>query len=126
MSARPAVLLLLLVGAAGCGGSHRTDRSLFPDVPQQFVRPGAPHPLACTSDADCMPAAGVNPAEGCCTTGVPTHIASRAWVEWYGAWAKAHCAGFRCPPLPPPAPMLPCGYEGRCTNGRCTSRCPGP
>jgi hypothetical protein len=120
---RLVLLLALVVAGAGCGGSHRSDRALFPDVPH-FVRPGAPHPLACTADDDCVPAAGVNPDEGCCTTGVPTTIASHAWTEWYGAWARAHCATVRCPPRPPPAPLLPCGYQGRCANGRCTSRCP--
>jgi hypothetical protein len=118
----PLAALLLLLGAVGCGGSHRTDRSLFPDVPH-FVRPGAPHPLACAADGDCVPAAGVNPDEGCCTTGVPTGIASRAWVEWHAAWARQHCAAVRCPPLPPPAPLRPCAQEGRCASGRCANRC---
>jgi hypothetical protein len=111
--------------AAACGhrslGSQPVD---LPDTDGFFVRPGAPHPLGCTIDTDCVSAPGVNPDNGCCDTGVPVRPLARAYVDWRWAWVRENCEGVECPILPPPAPMPPCALEGRCVEGRCTGNCP--
>jgi hypothetical protein len=118
---------LMIIGAltllADCSGSRRTDETVFKDAPGAFVRAGAPHPFGCTTDADCVGGPLVNPQDGCCDTGVPQRVFSRAYLVWRRAWVAHHCAEVRCPVLPSPSLPLPCAVEGRCLGGRCVDRC---
>ena len=88
------------------------------------MRPGAPHPLACAADADCIAGPGVNPENGCCDTGVEVGVYGRAYVQWRAGWVRDNCGGVECPMLPPPAPPLRCALQGRCVAGRCAGSCP--
>ena len=122
-------LALALAGCmpanAGPGQGHARARELRSSAPGsgQFVRPGAPAPFACSVDADCAPGPVVNPANGCCDTGVHRGVFSRAYLEWRAGWMREHCGKVQCPVLPPPAPPLPCALQGRCVAGQCRNRC---
>src|SRR5262249_56300445 len=55
-----------------------------------YMEPGAPDPLACKSDSDCV-ADVVVKDDGCCMINSP-YVQSRAWRDWL----LAHTSSPRC------------------------------
>lgn len=94
--------------------------------PAQFAPPGAPSPLACQSDDECVPGPFVDPSNGCCDTGLALGVFGKQYVEWRAGWVREHCASAQCPPRPSPALPRPCATQGRCASGSCMDRCPEP
>lgn len=119
-----ALLAVLLPSCSMPGQRLHSEPTEHGDVGGLFVRSGAPHPLACVTDEDCVSGPGVNPDNGCCDTGVHNGVYSRAYLQWRGGWARMACVNVDCPMLRlPPAPPSPCVTEGRCLSGRCGNTC---
>ena len=90
-----------------------------------FMAEGAPSPLACTQDAECI-VNSLPDAQGCCLD------TSKVWVPqttaysyWHAQWQQRNCADTTCPPPPLPYPPEECRTAARCVDGRCTDSC-GP
>ncbi len=118
---RSLVLTASLALLAACP-ARRTQQA----EPAQFTPPGAPDPLACHNDNECVPGPVVDPNNGCCDTGVALGVHAKAYVEWRASWVREHCAASECPPRSSPALPRPCATQGRCEAGRCRDSCPEP
>jgi len=93
-----------------------------------FSLPGAPSPLACAADADCI-VDTVPDAAGCCMSSFGLHPQSWSWHSWTSQHRQSPaCADAHCPPPPPPTPPNPddCHVQGRCVAGRCRDACSAP
>jgi hypothetical protein len=88
-----------------------------------FLADGAPEPLTCAADEDCLgdtvPAPG-----GCCQNPLDLRAYSQAYRTWLARWRPAHCGGVTCPE--PPAASQPgdCYFQVHCTTeGICANSC---
>ena len=114
----------LVLVASACGrdlrGTPRLVLAGTPELPRQV------EPFACVSDADCASGPLVDPANGCCDTGVHRGVFARSYLAWRARWVKERCASVECAPQPPPAPPRACALQGRCAAGRCEGSCEAP
>jgi len=83
-----------------------------------YVEEGAPAPLGCTEDSECIGGGIFDPAS-CCMTGV-THTHSRTYHAWQLEAFRARCDG-QC--IESPSRPLPCQTVARCVSGRCADTC---
>jgi hypothetical protein len=88
-----------------------------------FLADGAPDPLACATDADCLgdtvPAPG-----GCCQNPLDLRTYSQAYRTWLARWRPAHCADVTCPEPPAASPPGDCYFRVHCTTeGTCANSC---
>jgi hypothetical protein len=97
-----------------------------------FSLPGAPDPLACTTDDGCDTAALLDDT-GCCAANPPVPVPmSEAYFYWkLDRERSAECARVQCPPPPPPyvpecppAPPPDCCFRGDCEGGVTYEKCP--
>lgn len=104
------------------------ERSLF------FTAEGAPDPLQCVFDEDCMSGTIVCAeategrlfcevgSAGCCV-GDSTPIAqSRAYSRWTDEWRESHCEDIECPVFGP-SPPRECELNVACVDGACRNSC---
>src|SRR5262245_4191483 len=84
-----------------------------------FVDEGAPDPLACRADNDCI-GDTVVAENGCCTVSSDIRPQTWAWHTWTSERRIGDgCAHVRCAAPPKPSPPERCLLEGRCVKGRC-------
>lgn len=104
------------------------------DMTVFFIAEGAPDPLLCVLDEDCMSGtiACAEATEGLlfcevgsagCCVGDSTPIAqSRAYSQWSDQWREAHCADITCP-IFGPSPPRECELSVACVDGVCQNSC---
>jgi hypothetical protein len=89
-----------------------------------FVTEGAPDPLACTKDDECIGDTVVEP-DGCCVGSSAAYPQTWAWHTWLSKRRTSpECKKVTCPPLPPPSPPPKCAMQCSCVQGRCKNSCP--
>jgi hypothetical protein len=105
------------------GASCRSPRSSFGHLQNGlfYMEPGAPDPLACTSDAECT-ADTVTQADGCCMVNNP-YAQTRAWQAWLQKHHNAVCTDVECSTAMQMAPPPSCAMDVHCTAGRCADTC---
>ncbi|MCB9618961.1 MAG: hypothetical protein H6721_16395 [Sandaracinus sp.] len=111
---------------AAATGQEQTEPEAAPAgrvVDGYYVAAGAPDPLSCASDDECV-ASGVLDTNGCCWSfrDMNAVVQSTAYRDWTSG-RRAACDVTRCPS--PPAPTQPpdCLFEVRCAEGRCANAC---
>jgi hypothetical protein len=78
----------------------------------------------CSDDADCTVVVSAPVADPCCDATVTAEPIARRFLAFVTELRARECAGVRCPPGElPGAELAPCGYEGRCVQGRCANAC---
>ena len=89
-----------------------------------YTAAGAPAPLACASDDECV-ASGVLAENGCCWSfrDMNAVVMSTAYRDWTNAQRTA-CDTTRCPSPPVPTQPPDCLFQVRCAEGRCVNECP--
>lgn len=89
-----------------------------------FSEPGAPDPLACTKDSDCMGDTVTN-AGGCCVEDPFPYPQSRSYHDWLQKRRQSEaCSKAGCPPPRPPPQPPECSYKGlKCVNNKCKNSC---
>ncbi|MBZ0117389.1 MAG: hypothetical protein K8H88_10360 [Sandaracinaceae bacterium] len=97
-----------------------------PDGWRWTLPAGAPDPLSCSRNEDCVVEPYPYSPSGCCAAFAAPM--TRAFASWYAAWIAQHCTGGRADctgvDLPgAPSPPAPCYFEPRCNEGRCGSGC---
>jgi hypothetical protein len=123
MRASVAVLLLL----AACSTPSHAEPASRPAghlvEGRYYVEPGAPDPLACTEDKQCI-GDTVTDAGGCCIRSSEAFPQTWPWHTWLSERRmSAACKSVKCPALPPPEPPPDCAFETRCDKGRCRNSC---
>ena len=87
-----------------------------------YVEPGAPDPLACQTDSDCV-ADVVTKADGCCMVNNP-YAQSRAWRDWLLKHESSDsCAHVDCSTAMQMAPPPSCASQVSCSAGHCVDAC---
>jgi hypothetical protein len=123
----PLSLLGLLVWAVGCSAPVRAEPASAPAghlvAGLYYVEPGAPDPLACTEDKQCI-GDTVTDAGGCCIASAAAYPQTWPWHTWLSnRRMSATCKNVKCPELPPPEPPPDCAFKTRCDHGRCRNSC---
>lgn len=145
------VLVLVLVWIASCAGSSKkeitgTGGKLDPDagatpdamsdphIPRlsgparlieglYFVDEGAPDPLACRDDRDCI-GDTVPDDTGCCVRNPDPRPQTWAWHTWMTERRlSGKCDEVKCPPSPHARMPEICKLQVKCIGGRCASTC---
>lgn len=102
---------------AGTGGHGTIRDGLY------YVEPGAPDPLACKRDDDCVADVVTRDAAGCCMVNNP-YAQTRAWRDWMMARRRTGvCDHVRCDEGLQMAPPPTCATQVRCVVGRCQDAC---
>jgi hypothetical protein len=137
MARRDAVfLLLVLLGvSAACSSSdaRRSTSSALREAPtaagsmkygRYFVLPGAPDPLACSQDKDCIGDTVTRP-DGCCVPDPSPWPQTWAWHTWLSERRMSPvCEAVHCPPTPIPSEPEQCTFDVHCVSGKCANTCP--
>ena len=124
--------LVLLGSLSACGGQegsgavgpslgHSASGSV---VDGYYTAEGAPDPVACESDDQCV-ASGVLREDGCCWTYRDANLVpqSAAYREWTNE-RRSECDVEACGPPPVPTQPADCLFEVSCQQGRCENACP--
>jgi hypothetical protein len=91
-----------------------------------FVDDGAPHPLACLRDKDCV-GDTVPDETGCCVRSSEAYPQTWAWHSWVtDRRLSGGCEAVRCPPLPMASMPELCRLKVRCAERRCVNTCDSP
>ena len=142
--ALPFLVILVACAPAKTNGptTPPTDAPAFPPLstqkappsPGPFSAQGAPDPMTCTQDADCMgdtvlcnagqAGQGFCPADGagCCVVSSTPVAQNRAYRTWAMAWRDKHCASVKCPVFSPSRPR-DCEFAVRCVENTCQNTC---
>lgn len=136
------LLMVLFLASSACSASQRAPLGpplrAAPSGPSQaaqpegvllyeryYHEPGAPDPLACKEDAECLGDTVVR-VDGCCVPDPTPWPQSLAWHTWLSERRRSEfCKAVQCPPTPDPILPQRCYFEGRCVAGRCQNSCPG-
>lgn len=105
------------------GGLPRT----IPADPRYYAPAGAPDPLSCRDDKDCISDTIVDTQNGCCVQQSDPMPQTWAWHAWIAEHRMAgDCHKTDCKPVAVPD-KLPkaCLLEAQCANGRCDNTCGG-
>ena len=87
-----------------------------------YSEPGAPHPVRCQADRDCIGDALPN-ATGCCVTDSTPRPQSRAYRTWLMQRRSTEaCRQRRCPVISP-SPPRDCEIRVRCVQNECRNAC---
>lgn len=114
--------ILMILFLAGCTARADTSASHMVEG-RYFVTQGAPDPLACKADKECI-ADTVTGDDGCCVISPQPWPQTWAWHTWISQRRmSAACKRVKCPPLPAPIPPAQCYFDARCVKGRCQSSC---
>ncbi len=148
---RPLVLLLLVLVLPACpkredGARPRAAGSLVITAPdggpedggmgiprvtgpermideRYYVVEGAPHPLACTTDRECI-GDNVTDETGCCVRSADTHPQTWEWHAWVTQRRLSQdCDKVTCAPIPVTAMPKICRLDVFCRAGQCADRC---
>jgi hypothetical protein len=88
-----------------------------------FVDQGAPHPIACTQDKDCI-GDTVPDETGCCVRSSDAYPQTFAWHAWSTRRRLSPaCDEVKCPPLPVPSMPEVCRLNVECEAGVCRNTC---
>ena len=88
-----------------------------------YVMEGAPEPLVCQRDRDCI-GDTVTDDTGCCVRTPESHAQTWAWHNWVtGRRLGQDCDKVTCPPLPVSGMPSACKLEVKCKNNRCADTC---
>lgn len=88
-----------------------------------FVDEGAPHPIACTEDKDCI-GDTVPDETGCCVRSSDAYPQTFAWHAWSTRRRLSPaCDEVKCPPLPVPSMPEVCRLNVECEGGTCKNTC---
>jgi len=131
---------LVVLGLTGCGGSDASEPEATDRTGESaeggetaeaegrwvdgfYVDEGAPDPLACTSDEECV-AYGVLDRGGCCWSyrDMNAAVMSTAYRDWTNARRQV-CDTAACPSPPVPTQPPDCLFDVRCADGRCANAC---
>jgi hypothetical protein len=104
-------------------GGPPASRPVVTNDPRYFVEAGAPDPLACDADKDCIADVIVDQT-GCCVVPGEPLPQTWAWHTWLGERRMGDaCRGVKCKPLPVPSMPRSCLLQVRCLSGRCADSC---
>jgi hypothetical protein len=88
-----------------------------------FSEAGAPEPLACTQDSDCMGETVTN-SGGCCVDDPFPYAQTHAYHEWLQKRRQAPvCEKAGCPPPRPPPQPPDCSFQVKCVAKKCKNSC---
>ena len=89
-----------------------------------YVEAGAPDPLACKADADCL-GDTVTDSTGCCVVSPKPWPQTWAWHTWLSKRRQGYlgACNMACPELPGPEQQEACRFAVHCTSGNCTNTC---
>ena len=92
--------------------------------PRYYAEAGAPDPLACANDKDCIGDTVVDPG-GCCVVAGDPLPQTWAWHTWITERRMSQaCHDAKCTPVPvPPSMPRACLLEARCVSGVCRNSC---
>jgi hypothetical protein len=109
---------------AADAGPIAAPRPLVTHDPRYFTEQGAPDPLACTNDKDCIGDTVVDKG-GCCVVAGDPLPQTWAWHTWITERRMSEtCHEAKCPPVPvPPSMPQACLLEARCVGGACQNSC---
>lgn len=104
------------------------DRTAKPEIKGEwedgfFTAPGAPDPVMCEEDADCMGDTTLG-EDGCCNEPTTIKAFSKDYRKWTSEWRKRSCEDVTCPPPPNPAQPADCYFQVRCVESACVNSCP--
>jgi hypothetical protein len=93
------------------------------EADRYFVDDGAPHPLTCAQDKDCI-GDTVPDDTGCCIRSSDPFPQTFAWHAWVTRRRLSQaCDEVKCPPLPVPSMPEVCRLKARCDSGQCRDSC---
>jgi hypothetical protein len=88
-----------------------------------YVREGAPEPLACVNDRDCI-GDTVTDETGCCVRTPDSYPQTWTWHAWLTQRRLSEdCDTVKCPPLPSGGMPAMCRLDVHCVNSRCADSC---
>lgn len=91
-----------------------------------FSTAGAPDPLACSQDSECI-GDTVTRDDGCCVMSSEAVPQTWAWHTWLSnRRMSATCKAITCPALGPPSPPPACAFKLKCVAGKCKNSCVTP
>ena len=108
------------------GGPVAPARPLVTHDPRYYTEAGAPDPLVCANDKECIGDTVTDPG-GCCVIAgdpLPQTWAWHSWITERRMSDRCHDAKCAAVPVPPSMPRA-CLFEAHCVNGRCANSC-GP
>jgi hypothetical protein len=135
-------ILLSMIAAAACGPAKSPPPVSNPPPPvpdaapakvdpaprmidgRYYVEAGAPDPLACQVDKDCI-GDTVTDEGGCCIASPAPYPQTWPWHTWLSnRRMSATCKAVTCPPLPIPTEPPKCAFDVHCQAGKCVNSCP--
>lgn len=91
-----------------------------------FSMEGAPDPLACKADSECI-GDTVTRDDGCCVMSSEPLPQTWAWHTWLSNRRMSEaCKPMKCPQPPPPSMPPDCSFKVKCVGGVCKNSCTAP
>lgn len=104
-------------------GTPPASRPAVTRDPRYYVAEGAPDPLLCAADKECIGDVVVD-STGCCVVAGEPLPQTWAWHTWVTERRLSDaCHDVHCAPLPVPSMPRACSLRARCLAGRCAASC---